>query len=217
MKKGIGRLHVITEGGDGSRPYRTHAELARMAIRGGADTIQFRSKDASMRVLIEQAAAVGEVCRESGVLFLVNDRVDLCLAVNADGVHLGADDMPVEIARRILGDSAVIGATIRGIEGLRAAETASADYVGLGPVFRTTSKSLPVEPLGLETVRRVAAEASIPVIGIAGIGVENASEVAAAGAHGIAVIGAVSRASDPETAARDLLASLDRGTPRRTT
>lgn len=200
----IGRLHVITRNGDGSRPSRSPAELARLALRGGADTIQYRDKSGDVRLMLEQAAEVLKVCREFSVPMIVNDRVDVCLAVGADGVHLGLTDMPVETARRILGARYIIGATIRGVADLERVQRESADYVGLGPVFRTSSKSVPVDPLGPGVVRQVAEVARIPVIGIAGITHENLPEVLEAGAYGVAVIGAVSQASDPEAATGQL-------------
>ncbi|MCC7437411.1 MAG: thiamine phosphate synthase [Armatimonadetes bacterium] len=198
----IGRLHVITDTTVQSR--YSHAQLAELAIRGGADTIQYRSKESDFLELMKQAGAVAEVCRSANILFLVNDRVDLCLAINADGVHLGLRDMPVGIARGILGNTKVIGGTIRNANHLALAEREGADYVGLGPVFATSSKQLAIPPVGLETVRHVARVATIPVIGIAGITAKNARSVVEAGAWGVAVIGAVCAAEDVAAAAQKL-------------
>lgn len=198
----IGRLHVITDTTVQGR--YGHAELAELAIRGGADTIQYRSKESDFLLLMKQAGAVAEVCRSANVLFLVNDRVDLCLAVNANGVHLGLNDMPVNIARKIVGSAKVIGGTIRNPEQLAHAQRDGADYVGLGPLFATRSKQLAIPPIGLEMVRRVASSAAIPVIGIAGITASNARSVMEAGAWGIAVIGSVCAAADVTAAAQQL-------------
>lgn len=195
-------LHVITDTTVQRR--HAHAELAELAIAGGADVIQYRSKSTDIRALIAEASAVREVCRRAGVLCLINDRVDVALAVDADGVHLGREDMPIAIARRILGPERIIGGTVRNVEHLRQAIAEGASYVGLGPIFGTTSKSLAVPPLGLEVVQEVAAASSIPVIGIAGITAANAGQVIAAGAHGVAVIGAVCAADDPMAAAREI-------------
>lgn len=209
----IGRLHVITADDDGGRPFRSHAGQALLAVRGGADTIQYRTKRGDdMRRIIAEGLEVRNVCRRYGVTFLVNDRVDLCMALDADGVHLGKEDMPVETARRLLGSRRIIGATVRNTQDLLAAERASADYVGCGPVFATSTKDLPVEPLGIEGLRRVAAAARIPVIAIAGITPENAADVIRAGVHGAAVVGAVVRADDPEAAARLLRDRIDAAT-----
>lgn len=208
-RKHIGRLHVITIEDDGSRPYRSPAELALQAIRGGADTIQYRSKGSNLARMLDEALAVRSVCREHGVTFIVNDRVDLCLAVDADGVHLGRDDMPIPIARRILGSERIIGGTVRNVDDLERAEAASADYVGCGPVYATETKELPIGPLGIPGLHAVADAASIPVIGIAGIGEGNVAEVLEAGAYGVAVVSAVGRAYDPEAAARTLRDRID--------
>ncbi len=205
-RKKIGRLHVLTDTVVQTR--YTPAELAELAIRGGADTIQYRSKSADIRRMMREAGEVAEVCRRFGVPFLVNDRVDLCLAVGADGVHLGRDDMPVPVARKILGLERIIGATVRGREHLEAAERESADYVGLGPIFTTVSKEVGVAPLGLETIRTASRDARIPVIAIAGITQENVADVVLAGAYGVAVIGAVCCAEDVVAATAALATRL---------
>jgi thiamine-phosphate pyrophosphorylase len=203
----VGRLHVITDTKVQSR--YSAAELARHAIDGGADTIQYRSKSTDVRELLEEARAVRDVCVRAGVTFLVNDRVDVCMAVDADGVHLGREDMPLAIARRILGPAKIIGGTIRGVEHLAEAVRDGADYVGLGPVFGTTSKHVAIAPIGLDVVRAVASVATIPVIAIAGISEDNVASVIRAGAHGVAVIGAVCAAADVTGAARGLRARID--------
>jgi thiamine-phosphate pyrophosphorylase len=206
MLSRIGRLHVIT---DTTLQHRySHAELAELAIRGGADTIQYRSKSPDIRLLLREASEVREVCTHYSVTFLVNDRVDVALAVDADGVHLGREDMPLPVARKLLGPDRIIGGTVRNREHLRQAIRESADYVGLGPVFGTASKSVAHDLLGLEVVRQVSAESTIPVIAIAGITVANAGEVIAAGASGIAVIGAVCCADEVEGAARELIQAM---------
>jgi thiamine-phosphate pyrophosphorylase len=207
MKPFIGRLHVITDT-TLQRRY-SHAELAELAIRGGADTIQYRSKSSEIRRMIREAGEVRDICNHYGIPFIVNDRVDLCLAVDADGVHLGLEDMPVPLARRILGPEKLIGGTVRNRTQLEEAAGESADYVGLGPIFGTISKRVDVDPLGLEIVREVSRDSPIPVIAIAGITSLNAREVFDAGAHGVAVIGAVCCADDVAGAASALRRALD--------
>ena len=135
-KPTIGRLHVIINSDGRSRPARSYVDLTRKAIEGGADTIQYRNKSGLIQPMIEEALALRSVCREHRVTFIVNDRVDHCLAVDADGVHLGQEDMLVTYARKILGRNKVIGRTVRGVKGLKQAEVESADYVGLGPIFQ---------------------------------------------------------------------------------
>lgn len=198
----IGRLHLITDTTVQDR--YSHAELAEQAIAGGVDTIQYRSKGNDFPAMLREAERTAGVCRSHGVLFLVNDRVDLALAVGADGVHLGQTDMPLAIARRILGPERVIGGTVRNVSDLQQATADGADYVGLGPVFPTASKNVDHLPLGLDAVAMVAARAMIPIIAIAGINAGNVAEVMASGAYGIAVIGAIASAADVRAAAEML-------------
>jgi thiamine-phosphate pyrophosphorylase len=205
----IGRLHLITDTQLQDR--YSPAELAELAIEGGVDTVQYRDKSGDVRRMIDEAGQVLEVCRAAGVLMLVNDRVDVALAVNADGVHLGRTDMPIEVARRILGPDKVVGGTIRNADHLRTAMEQGADYVGLGPIFTTGSKQVDHPQLGLDGVRQVTTNASIPVICIAGITVASAADVIAAGAYGVAVIGAICNAEDPARAAALLREAIDSG------
>lgn len=208
MSKHIGRLHVIT---DTTLQHRySAAELAAMAVDGGADTIQYRSKQTNIREVIDEAAAVRDVCARANVMFIVNDRVDVCMAVEADGVHLGRDDMPVETARRILGPLRTIGGTVRGVEHLQQALRAGADYVGLGPVFATTTKQVEHAIVGVDTVREVSEVSPVPVIAIAGIALSNVASVIEAGAYGVAVIRAVCASSDVYSATRALRDAIDR-------
>lgn len=197
-----GRLHILTDTQIQER--WSHAVLAEQAVSGGADTVQFRAKEMDMRTMIHEAGAVVEVCRAGGAIAIINDRVDIALAVRADGVHLGADDMPVALARELLGPDAIIGATVRDGEGAIAAARDGASYVGLGPVFGTASKKVDHPPLGLEGVERVAHISPIPIIAIAGISLDNAASVIHAGAYGVAVLGAVALADNPANVVRML-------------
>lgn len=205
--KRIGRLHVITDTVLQQR-YPAH-QLAELAIQGGADTIQYRSKSLDFRAMFAEASLVREVCARTGVLFIVNDRVDLCEAVDADGVHLGSNDMPVEVARRIIGSNRIIGGTVRDVEGLHVAELQGADYVGLGPIFATKSKLVNHHPIGIAGIESVVRAARIPIIAIAGITMENIRSIVGAGAHGVAVIGAVCSAADVVGATASLLDAMD--------
>ncbi|MCE2502758.1 MAG: thiamine phosphate synthase [Chlorobi bacterium] len=212
-KPKIGRLHVIINNDGGSRPTRSCAELTRLAIKGGADTIQYRNKSGLIQPMMKEALSVRSICREYGVTFIINDRVDLCLAVDADGVHLGQEDMPLPFARRILGTGKVIGATVREVTDLKQVEEESADYVGLGPIFKSQSKALTVEPLGLSRICSVSENAEKPVIAIGGITSERAGDVIGAGAYGIAVISTVEHASNPEKVTRSLSLSIQQRIP----
>jgi thiamine-phosphate pyrophosphorylase len=203
----IGRLHILTDRSIQDR--FDHAELAGMAIRGGADLIQFREKTGTTREMIAAARAARDVCRRMRIPFLVNDRVDVAIAVDADGVHLGLDDLPLPLARRLLGPHRVIGASAGSVEEAIAGWRQGADYLGCGPVFATKTKLDAGPASGTTLLSRVARAVAIPVIGIAGIGPSNLEEVLRTGAHGAAVISSVCAAPDPEEATRALRAIID--------
>ncbi|MEW6750567.1 MAG: thiamine phosphate synthase [Candidatus Latescibacterota bacterium] len=207
----IGRLHVITDTALQSR--FTHAELAALAIQGGADTIQFRHKAAGLRELLEEGERVLAVCRAAGVPLIVNDRVDVALALDAEGVHLGPEDMPVPIGRRLMPAGAWVGASARTEEGILAAVAARADYVGYGPIFGTSSKADAASPRGLDGLARMCALSSCPIIAVGGITARTAGSVIRAGAHGIAVISAVCCQPQPREAARQLMAEVRAALP----
>ena len=211
MNKRIGRFHVLTDPRFQQR--FGHAELARLAAEGGADTIQFRQKSGSVRDMLEEAKHAAAVCRERDVPFLVNDRLDVALACRADGIHLGQQDFPVREARRIMGPEAIIGGTATTVEEALAMQEAGADYIGFGPVFPTTSKDNPASVKGVENLAHVCAAVRIPVIAIAGISVKRIKPVIRAGAHGVAVMTAVTTAENPARAARALREELDEVSP----
>jgi thiamine-phosphate pyrophosphorylase len=203
----IGRLHVLTDRSIQDR--FDHAQLAERAIRGGADLIQFRQKSGTTREMIAAAGAAREVCRRARIPFLVNDRVDVAIAVDADGVHLGWDDLPIPVARRLLGPHRIIGASAGSIEEAINAWKEGADYLGCGPVYATGTKPDAGAPSGPALLRSVVGAVPIPVVGIAGIGPSNLDEILGTGAHGAAVVSSVCGATDPEAAARRLREILD--------
>ena len=202
--KRIGRLHVITDVVLQDR--FSHVALAKMAVAGGADTIQFRQKEGSTRALIETAIAVKHACGD--VPLIVNDRVDVAIAAEADGVHLGQDDFPIEKARVLLGEDAVIGGTAKTLVQARQCVADGADYIGFGPIYATGSKADAGLMKGLEGLREMVSGIHIPIIAIGGIAIENAGEVMRAGAHGIAVISAVCCQPDPIEATHRLMDQL---------
>lgn len=203
----VGRLHVLTDFHFQQR--YAHAELARRAIRGGADTIQFRQKKGGVRHQLHEARKTADVCTSHGVPLIINDRIDVTLATGASGVHLGQNDFPVGEARRALGDAALLGATATTREQAIEAEAAGASYIGFGPVFRTHSKDDPAAVKGLEGLRAACEAVRIPVIAIAGMTAERAPLALDAGAHGVAVMSAVTTADDPEAATRRLREAID--------
>jgi len=193
---------------------RTLAGLAR-EIAGSATLVQLRDKHGSTRAMIEEARAIQDVLSAANVPFLVNDRVDVALAAEADGVHIGQDDMPASEARLLLGRNAIIGLSVKTVAQAQAAPLEHLDYVAIGGVFATTSKDNTDAPIGLDglraIVRAVRARApDFPICAIAGINEGNAAEVIAAGADGVSVISALSLAADPAAAAKSLRAVVER-------
>ncbi|HEX6371515.1 MAG TPA: thiamine phosphate synthase [Longimicrobium sp.] len=197
------RLIVVTDPDCGAG--RTVIDVARAALRGGAPAIQLRMKDASAREMAEAARALLAETRAAGALLFINDRVDVALAVGADGAHVGQDDLPVAAARRIAPPGFLLGVSAETAELAREAQADGADYVGVGPVYVTGSKADAGDAVGTDRIAQVAAAVGIPVVGIGGITVDNAPPVLHAGAAGVAVIGAVMRAADPQAAARALM------------
>ena len=209
--KSIGRLHVITDTTIQSR--FTHSQLAKLAIAGGADTIQFRQKSTSTRLLVETAFHLKAICDQRCVPLIINDRADIALAVEASGAHFGQEDLPVDVARRILPSQAIIGASARTEGKIMEAISAGADYIGFGPVFRTSSKSDAEKPKGLSELARFCQISSCPVIAIGGITLETVQDVMQCGAHGIAVISSVCTVEDPMQATRQLILEIQQGLP----
>lgn len=204
----LGRLHVLTD--YLFQQTHSHAALARFALEGGADVIQFRHKGVGIRHLVHGADAVRSICDEHGGTLLINDRADVALAVGADGLHVGQEDLPVAIARRLLPDASIIGATATTVEQALEAEAAGASYIGFGPVFPTRSKANPASVKGLRGLERVVEVVQIPVIAIAGITPARVQPVIQAGAYGIAVMSAVTTADHPQRATRAFRRALDR-------
>jgi thiamine-phosphate pyrophosphorylase len=195
-------LYVITDEQIGHG--LSHAELARRAVAGGADTIQLRDKRLSGRDLLTVASAIREVTRDAGALFIVNDRLDVALAAGADGVHLGESDLPIEHARRIAPPGFIIGASVGSVATAVRAGAAGADYVALSPTFSTASKDDAGPGHGLAMLSAIRSAVSLPLVAIGGITPGNVADVIAAGADGIAVISAVVGEDDVTAAARDL-------------
>jgi len=195
-------LYVITDetiaGG------RSHAEIARLAVLGGADLIQLRDKSRSCAELAAVGKEIAAITRKAGAVFIVNDRLDVAIACSADGVHLGQDDMRVSSARQIAPSGFIIGVSVGTVEEAKEAEREGADYVALSPTFSTASKNNAGPGHGLERLREIRCAVSIPVIAIGGISRQNAGDVIAAGADGIAVISAVVASPDITAAAREL-------------
>src|SRR5690606_4959938 len=203
------RLIVITDR-ELAAP-RSILEVAEAALQAGAPAIQLRDKTATPRELYEQARALSEMAARYGALFFVNDRLDVALAANADGVHLGPGDLPIPAAWPAPPRPFLIGASTDDPETAQRLEADGADYIGCGAVFGTSTKDVGEERIGPEGVAAVAAAVSIPVVGIGGIDGSNAHLLRGTGAAGVAVVGAVMAAPDPGAATREILAAFGDG------
>ncbi len=195
-------LYVITDETIGSG--RSHAEIAQRAVAGGADVIQLRDKGVSCSGLAAEGREIAAITRKSGVVFIINDRLDVAISCGADGVHLGQDDIPAVTARQLAPPGFIIGVSVGTVEEAMEAEAEGADYLALSPTFNTASKDDAGPGLGLDRLREVSRAVSIPVVAIGGITRENVREVIAAGAAGIAVISAVVASPDIPAAAHEL-------------
>jgi thiamine-phosphate pyrophosphorylase len=207
--RGDWRVYVITTGPAQARG-RSHLEIADAAIRGGATAVQLRMKDAPARAVVETARTIAGRCREAGVAFIVNDRIDVALASAADGAHVGQDDLPAASARALLGAAPLLGVSAATVEEAGEAAWAGADYLGVGAVYATATKADAGGAVGLARIREVAAACDLPVVGIGGITIANAAAVIRAGAAGVAVITAVTMADDMAEATRRLRQEVDR-------
>lgn len=194
MKK-IGKLYLITDTVI-QRKY-SHYQIAKLAIKGGADVIQLRDKTLSTSELIQTAIKIAALCRKHNVTFLVNDRVDVALVSNADGVHLGKEDIPIKEARKLLGKNKIIGGTAHSLSEAKKCQHEGADYIGYGHIYPTKTKYKPEKPKGTEQLKLIVSKTGIPVIAIGGISPANIDDVMKAGAHGAAVVGSVLKSSDP--------------------
>ena len=180
---------------------RSTLEIVSAAVHGGVTVVQLREKDCSSRDFIEQALTIKEFLKDSGVPLIINDRMDVALAVKADGVHLGQTDMPLAVAKEILGDSMIIGISAESLQDAIEAEKGGADYLGVSPIYATPTKTDTAPPLGLEGLREIRAAVRLPLVGIGGLNRDNAAEVIRNGADGVAVVSAIVAADDPQTAA----------------
>ena len=201
------RLYLIVDPLDTGRD---PVAIARAMLAGGARLLQLRMKRAATGDLFATAQRLRELTGEVGATFIVNDRVDVALASDADGVHLGQDDLPVAVARSLLGPTRLIGYSTHDERQLAAAAGCGADYLSLGPIFVTTSRAAADPVIGCERLRAARPRVAEPVVAIGGITAARAPEVLAAGADAVSVIAAVVRAPDVERATADLLAITDR-------
>lgn len=198
------RLHVLTDARGGRDPLREVSP----ALEAGAGAVQVRAKELSDRDVLALTRAVLDLAMPYAAHVLVDDRVDVALVAGAHGVHLGASDLPVAQVRRVVPRDFVVGATVRDADMARAAEAAGATYLGAGPAFRTSTKRGLPEPLGPPGIHAVTAATRLPVIAIGGVTPDLVASLRAAGAHGVAVVAALSEAADPAGVAAAFVAAL---------
>lgn len=199
---------VIGADATGGRPL---IDVVRLAVEGGATMVQLREKHAATRDFVNAARALAAVLRPLGIPLVVNDRVDVALAADADGVHVGQDDMPVADARRLVGDAVIVGLSVTSIAEAADVDASLVDYAGVGPVYATPTKPDAARPLGLDGVAAVCRVLRVPAIAIGGIHAGNAAAVMATGVRGIAVVSAIGSARAPRAAAVALRQQMRRG------
>ena len=186
------------------------ADIISQAIDGGVETVQLREKDLSTVELYILASKIREITREKGANLIINDRVDIALAVDADGVHLGWQSLGIEIVRKMIGHDKLIGFSAHNLQEAEKAENSGADYVTISPIFETANKDYFIEPLGIEKIGKIKEEIAIPVIALGGINENNVSSVLENGADGIAVISAILQSEDSRQSASKLYNEIKR-------
>jgi thiamine-phosphate pyrophosphorylase len=195
-------LYLIT---DSKLSRKTVISDVESAIKAGVKIIQYREKELPMRKMFEEATKLRNMTRRNNVLLIINDRIDLSMAVEADGVHLGQDDMPYESARKLLGDDKIIGLTAHNVPEAMEAEKLGADYIGVSPIFSTTTKKDAGEPAGVRLIREIKDKIHIPFTVIGGINYQNLDSVMEAGARSVIAISAILTKDDVEEECRKFI------------
>lgn len=202
------KLYLVTDR-NLSRGRRTE-DIVAGAVAGGVTMVQLREKDIDTRDFIDLALSLKRVLAPAGVPLIINDRVDVALAADADGVHIGQSDMPYAFARRILGPDKIIGLSVENFEQIEEANRLDVDYIGVSPVFSTPTKTDTARPFGLEGLRKAVRMSVHPTVAIGGMNERTAADVIACGTDGIAVVSAIVCAYDPEESSKNLLQIIER-------
>ena len=207
MNKDALKLYLVTDRGlCGGRDL---CEIVRAAAAGGVTMVQLREKDIDTRTFVEEALALKGVLAPLGIPLIINDRVDVVLATDADGVHIGQSDMPYETARRLLGPEKIIGLSVENMQQVVQANSFDVDYIGVSPVFATPTKTDTAAPFGIEGLREAVTLSRHPAVGIGGMNSSTAAQVFAAGAAGIAVVSAIMADDNPGEASRRLMEIIE--------
>ncbi|WP_274879960.1 thiamine phosphate synthase [Vibrio harveyi] len=196
------RLYLVT---DDQQDLATLKRVVRKAVEGGVTMVQVREKHGDVRAFIERAQAVKDILKDTDVPLIVNDRVDVALAVDADGVHLGQSDMPAIIARELIGPNKILGLSIENEEQLAEADSLPIDYIGLSAIFATPTKTNTKKHWGIDGLKMALVTTSLPIVAIGGINESNIPQLSATGVHGLALVSAICHADDPKTASEYLL------------
>ena len=197
------KLYLVTN--RGLSLGRSLEEVVSEAVAGGVTMVQLREKDTSTGEFIRLACKLTDLLRPLGIPLIINDRVDVALATDADGVHIGQSDMPYEIARKLLGPDKIIGLSVENMKDLLRANELDVDYIGISPVYGTPTKTDTAEPFGLEGLRKAVELSVHPTVAIGGMNASTISDVIAAGADGVAVVSAICSADSPRLAANELM------------
>ena len=193
-------VYLVTDRGlCGGRPLE---EIVIRAVKGGASFVQLREKEISTRLFVEEAGRIKKLLGPYKIPLIINDRVDVAMACGADGVHIGQEDMPYEIVRKLMGEKAIIGLSVETWEDVVASQKLDVSYIGVSPIFTTPTKTDTKGAWGLEGLARIKTFSRHPLVAIGGINESNVREVVTAGAKCVAVVSAICASSDPEAAAR---------------
>ncbi|WP_324027430.1 thiamine phosphate synthase [Maribacter sp. BPC-D8] len=196
-------LMYVTD--DSIRDDNSFFAILEAALKGGATIIQLREKSLDTLAFYKRAVRCKQLCSTYGIPLIINDRLDIALAIDADGVHIGQTDMPYDIARRLLGNSKIIGLSVSNKEQAVKWDAQAADYIGISPIFSTNTKTTDLaQPLGISGLKKIRELYKKPIVCIGGIHKENTHEIIANGADGIAIVSAISKADNPEAATKEL-------------
>ncbi|MET2970156.1 thiamine phosphate synthase [Vibrio harveyi] len=196
------RLYLVT---DDQQDLATLKRVVRKAVEGGVTMVQVREKHGDVRAFIERAQAVKDILTDTDVPLIINDRVDVALAVDADGVHLGQSDMPAIIARELIGPNKILGLSIENEEQLAEADSLPINYIGLSAIFATPTKTNTKKFWGIDGLKMALETTSLPIVAIGGINESNIPQLSATGVHGLALVSAICHAEDPKAASEYLL------------
>ncbi|EGQ8446410.1 MULTISPECIES: thiamine phosphate synthase [Vibrio] len=196
------RLYLVT---DDQQDLATLKRVVRKAVEGGVTMVQVREKHGDVRAFIERAQAVKDILKDTDVPLVINDRVDVALAVDADGVHLGQSDMPANIARELIGANKILGLSIENEQQLAEADSLPIDYIGLSAIFATPTKTNTKKHWGIDGLKMALETTSLPIVAIGGINESNIPQLSATGVHGLALVSAICHAEDPKAASEYLL------------